>query len=131
MMKKRPADSLSRRERQIMDVLHRRRRATVAAVRAELPSAPSYSAVRTLLGILEDKGHVRHTIDGPRYVYEPVAPRAVERRSALRHLIHTFFNGSTAQAMMALLDSADRTTLDRKQLDELARRIEAARREGR
>lgn len=124
------ADSLSRRERQIMNVLHRLRRATVAAVREGMPSPPSYSAVRTLLGILEDKGHVRHLLDGPRYVYEPVTSRAVERRSALRHLVRTFFDGSTEEAMLALLDSADRT-LDRKQLDELARRIAAARREDR
>jgi predicted transcriptional regulator len=123
-------DSLSRRERQIMDVLHRLQRATVADVRAHLPSPPGYSAVRTLLGILEDKGHVRHAVDGPRYVYEPVASRAVERRSALRHLVRTFFDGSTASAMLALLESADKR-LDPDQLDELARWIAAARREGR
>jgi predicted transcriptional regulator len=115
------ADSLSRRERQIMDILHRVPRATAATVRAELPSPPSYSAVRALLRILED---------GPRYLYEPVAPRAAERRSAVRHLVRTFFDGSTEEAMAALIDSADRT-LNRKQLDELARRIAAARREGR
>ena len=124
------ADSLSRRERQIMDVLHRLERATVAVVQQELPAPPSYSAVRALLRILEDKGHVRHLVDGPRYVYEAVAPKAVERRSAVRHLIRTFFDGSTEDAMAALIDSAD-TALDRKQLDKLARRIAAARREGR
>jgi predicted transcriptional regulator len=122
--------SLSRRERQIMDVLYRLGRATAAAVRDELPSPPSYSAVRALLRILERKGHVRHAVDGPRYVFEPVATRAVERRSALRHLVRTFFDGSPADAMLALLDSAD-TSLDKKQLDALARRIAAARREGR
>ena len=124
------ADSLSRRERQIMDILHRVPRATVATVREELPLPPSYSAVRALLRILEDKGHVRHLVDGPRYLYEPVAPRAVERRSAVRHLVRTFFDGSTEDAVAALLDSADKS-LDRKQLDELARRIAVARKEGR
>lgn len=122
--------SLSRRERQIMDVLHRVPRATVAAVRAELPSPPSYSAVRALLAILERKGHVRHIVDGPRYLYEPVAARAVEQRSALRHLVKTFFAGSTEDAVIALIESGD-TRLSRKQLDELARRIAAAKREGR
>jgi predicted transcriptional regulator len=124
------ANALSRRERQIMDALHRLHRATVAEVRADLPSPPSYSAVRTLLGILESKGHVRHAVDGPRYVYEPVASRASERRSALRHVVRTFFDGSTESAMLALLESADKR-LDPEQLDELARRIAAARRDGR
>jgi BlaI family transcriptional regulator, penicillinase repressor len=124
------AHSLSRRERQIMDVLHRTPRATVAAVRAELPSPPSYSAVRALLGILEKKGHVRHLADGPRYLYEPIASRAVERKSAIRHLIHTFFEGSTEDAVLALLESSD-TKLTRPQIDDLVRRIAAARREGR
>src|SRR5262245_45604619 len=125
-----PHDSLSRRERQIMDVLHRIPRATAATIREEMPSPPSYSAVRALLRILEDKGHVRHQADGPRYVYEPVAPRATLRQSALRHLVRTFFNGSTEDAVAALIDAAD-TKLTRKQLDDLARRIAAARREGR
>lgn len=124
------ADSLSRRERQIMDILHRVRRATVAEVRDELARAPSYSAVRTLLRILEHKGHVRHVAEGPRYVYMPVASGVVERRSALRHLVYTFFDGSTEAAMLALLESSD-GTLSRKRLDELGRRIAAARREGR
>jgi predicted transcriptional regulator len=123
-------DSLSRRERQIMDVLHRIPRATAATIREQLPSPPSYSAVRALLRILEEKGHVRHLVDGPRYVYEPVAPRAVQRQSALRHLVRTFFNGSTGDAVAALIDAAD-TRLTPKQLDDLARRIAAARREGR
>jgi len=124
------AHSLSRRERQIMDVLHRLPRATVAAVRTELPSPPSYSAVRALLGILEKKGHVRHVIDGPRYLYEPVASRALERKSAIRHLIRTFFEGSTQDAVLALLESSD-TRLSRKEIDDLLQRIAAARREGR
>ena len=123
-------DTLSRRERQIMDVLHRIPRATAATIREEMPSPPSYSAVRALLRILEGKGHVRHLVDGPRYVYEPVAPRATHRQSALRHLVRTFFNGSTEDAVAALIDAAD-ARLTRKQLDDLARRIAAARREGR
>src|SRR6185295_19242971 len=116
------AHSLSRRERQIMDVLHRIPRATVSMVRAELPSPPSYSAVRALLTILEKKGHVRHLVDGPRYVYEPLASRVVERKSALRHLVHTFFAGSTEDAVLALLESAD-TKLSPAKVDELLQRI--------
>jgi predicted transcriptional regulator len=113
-----------------MDVLHRRQHATAAEIRDDLPAAPSYSAVRALLRILEEKGHVRHLVDGPRYVYEPTGSRAVERRSALRHLVRTFFDGSVETAMAALIDTAE-DPLDRKQLDALARRIAAARREGR
>ena len=124
------ADVLSRRERQIMDILHRVPQATVAMVRKELASPPSYSAVRALLRILEEKGHIRHLVDGPRYLYEPVAPRTVLRQSAMRHLVRTFFDGSTEDAVAALLESGDKK-LSRKQLDELARRIAAARREGR
>jgi BlaI family transcriptional regulator, penicillinase repressor len=124
------AHTLSRRERQIMDILHRVPRATAAVVREELPSPPSYSAVRALLRILEEKGHVRHLVDGPRYVFEPTAPREAQRQSAVRHLVRTFFAGSTEAAVAALIESAD-TKLTRKQLDELARRITAARREGR
>ena len=96
--------SLSRRERQIMDVLYRAGRATVAEVRAELPAAPSYSAVRTMLRILEDKGHVRHDFDGPRYVYIPTVTREKAKRSALKHLVNTFFEGSATQVMAALVD---------------------------
>jgi predicted transcriptional regulator len=124
------AHSLSRRERQIMDVLHRIPRATVSMVRAELPSPPSYSAVRALLTILEKKGHVRHSVDGPRFVYEPLASRVVERKSALRHLVRTFFAGSTEDAVLALLESAD-TKLSPAQIDELLQRINDARRRGR
>ena len=124
------AHSLSRRERQIMDVLHRIPRATVSMVRAELPSPPSYSAVRALLTILEKKGHVRHFVDGPRYVYEPLTSRVVERKSALRHLVHTFFAGSTEDAVLALLESAD-TKLSSAKVDQLLQKITDARRRGR
>jgi predicted transcriptional regulator len=124
------AHSLSRRERQIMDVLYRVHRATAAEIQAQLPDPPSYSAVRALLRILETKGHIRHENDGAKYVFEPVAPRTAERKSALRHLVRTFFDGSTEDAVAALLDSAD-GELDADRLDELAKRIAAARKEGR
>jgi predicted transcriptional regulator len=124
------AHSLSRRERQIMDVLYRVHRATAADIQAQLPDPPSYSAVRALLRILETKGHIRHETDGAKYVFEPVAPRTAERKSALRHLVRTFFDGSTEDAVAALLDLAD-GALDADRLDELAKRIAAARKEGR
>jgi predicted transcriptional regulator len=104
MAKKLALPDLSRRERQIVDALHRMRRATAAEVREAMPSPPSYSAVRTLLRILEDKGHVRHEQDGPRYVYLPTVNRDKARRSAIRHLVRTFFDGSTEQAVATLLD---------------------------
>jgi BlaI family penicillinase repressor len=122
--------SLSRRERQIMDVLHRLQRASAAQVQAEMPDPPSYSAVRAHLRILEDKGHIRHIVDGPRYLFEPTAEREQERASAMRHLVRTFFNGSTEDAMVALLDTSD-TKLSKKQKDDLLRRIAEARKEGR
>lgn len=122
--------SLSRRERQIMDVLHRLPRASAAQVQAEMPDPPSYSAVRAHLRILEDKGHIRHIVEGPRYVYEPTVPREAERTSAVRHLVRTFFGGSTEAAMVALLDASDRK-LTKKQREDLLRRIADARREGR
>src|SRR5689334_3676383 len=87
-----------------MDVLHRERRATAAAVRAALASPPSYSAVRAMLRILEEKGHVRHEVDGPRYVYLPTVAREQAKRSALKHLLRTFFLGSKSQVMAALMD---------------------------
>ncbi len=121
---------LSRRERQIMDVLHRRERATAAEVQADLPDPPSYSAVRALLRILEHKGHIRHFDDGPRYVFEAVVPRSAERKTAIKHLVRTFFDGSITDAVQALVDSAD-GKLTKDQLDDLARRIAAARKEGR
>jgi BlaI family penicillinase repressor len=95
---------LSRRERQIMDVLYRHGRATAAEVQAELPDPPSYSAVRAMLRILETKGHTRHEQDGPRYVYVPTLARNKAKRSALKHLLNTFFEGSAEQVVAALLD---------------------------
>jgi predicted transcriptional regulator len=119
---------LSRRERQIMDVVYRRGRATAAEIHGDLPDPPVAAAVRTLLRILEEKGHLRHEKEGPRHVYYPVTPRSVAQRSAVRHLIGTFFNGSRAAAIAALLDESDRplTTDEREQIDIAVRRLRAA-----
>ena len=122
--------NLTRRERQIMDVIYARGRATVAEVLDGLSDAPSYSTVRTLLRLLEEKGRVRHEEAGPRYVYIPTVPREKARRSALRNVIQTFFDGSTEDAMAALLDLHDvrRRPLE---LDRIEALIDKARREGR
>ena len=98
---------LSRRERQIMDIIFTRGEATAAEVNAALPDQPSYSTVRTLLRILEEKGHLKHREDGPRFVYLPTRSRAVESRSALKRVVKTFFEGSLADAVAALVDTAD------------------------
>lgn len=120
---------LSRRERQIMDLLYRQGRATAAEVKTNLPDPPSYSAVRAMLRVLEEKGHVRHVQDGPRYVYAPSVARDRAKRSALRHVVRTFFDGSREQLVAALLD--DRSTrLSDDELERLARLIERARQEG-
>jgi predicted transcriptional regulator len=124
------ADDLSRRERQIMDSIYRRGKATAAEVLSDLPEPPSYSAVRTMLRLLEDKGHLRHEQDGPRYVYVPTVARENARLSALQHLVSTFFNGSAEQAMAALLEISDADLSD-EQLDRLQELIENARTEGR
>ncbi len=128
-MPRQPLLDLSRRERQIIDALFRLGRASAAEVRAELPDAPSYSAVRALLRILEDKGHVRHDQEGPRYVYMPTAARDSAKRSALRHLVQTFFEGSTTQAMSALLDSSS-SKLSEADLERLEHMLEQARKRG-
>lgn len=122
--------NLTRRERQIMDVVYARGRASVAEVLERLADAPSYSTVRTLLRLLEEKGRLRHEEDGPRYVYIPTIPREKARRSALRNVIQTFFDGSTEDAMAALLDLHDvrRRPLE---LDRIEALIDKARREGR
>jgi len=121
---------LSRREREIMDVIYRSGRATAAEVLEQLADPPSYSAVRALLRVLEDKGHLRHEADGPRYVFVPTVPRERARQSALRQLLHTFFDGSTEQAVAALLDLAS-TKLSDAELERLSRLIADARKEGR
>ena len=117
---------LSRRERQILDILYQRGQATAAEVQTELPEPPSYSA---LLRILEEKGHFRHEQDGPRYVYLPTISRDNAQRSALRHILQTFFDGSAEQAISALLD--DRSTrFSPAELDRLALMIDTARKSG-
>ena len=121
---------LSRRERQIMDALHHRGSATATEVQTALPEAPSYSTVRALLRILEDKGHIKHRREGARYVYLPRASRETARRSALKRVVSTFFQGSVAQAVAALLESAD-TRLSDSELHDLQQTIEQARKEGR
>jgi predicted transcriptional regulator len=120
---------LSRRERQIMDILFRRGRATAADVMEELPGEPSYSTVRTQLRVLEDKGHVRHELDGVRFVYMPVLARQAARKTALRHLVDTFFDGSSEQAVAALLGGEGARLTD-EQLDRIAAMIAKARKEG-
>ncbi len=120
---------LSRRERQILDILYQRGQATAAEVQNALPEPPSYSAVRALLRILEEKGHVRHQQDGPRYVYLPTVARDNAKRSAMRHMLKTFFDGSTEQAISALLDD-EAATLSPAELDRLARLIDTARKSG-
>ena len=121
-----PHHDLSRRERQIVDILYSQGRATAAEVQAALPDPPSYSAVRAMLRILEEKGHVRHEQDGPRYVYLPTVGRERAKRSALRHVLQTFFDGSAEQAISALLDASD-TRLSDRELDRLAKLIDQAR----
>jgi len=120
---------LSRRERQILDILYERGQATAADVQAALPEPPSYSAVRALLRILEEKGHVRHQQDGPRYVYLPTVARDNAKRSALHHMLKTFFDGSAEQAISALLDE-NSSRLSSAELDRLARLIDTARKSG-
>jgi BlaI family penicillinase repressor len=120
---------LTRRERQIMDVLFRRGRATASQVMEELPGNPSYSTVRTQLRVLEAKGHVRHEADGPRYVYMPAVPRHAARKSALRHLVNTFFDGSTAKVVAALL-GGEGTRLSDEELQRVADLVAKARKEG-
>ncbi len=117
---------LSRRERQIMDILFRRGEASVAEVQEDLPDPPSYSAVRTHLRILEEKGHVTHHQEGPRYVYRAVLAKEKAKRSALHHLVDTFFNGSAEQAMAALLDD-DASRLSESELERLSSLVEEAR----
>jgi BlaI family transcriptional regulator, penicillinase repressor len=129
LMTPEPHLDLSRRERQIVDILYAQGRATAAEVQSALPDPPSYSAVRAMLRILEDKGHVRHEQDGPRYVYLPTVGRDRAKQSALRHVLQTFFEGSAEQAISALLDSSD-TRLSDRELDRLAKLIDQARRTG-
>jgi predicted transcriptional regulator len=121
---------LARRERQIMEIIYRLDGATAAEVAAALPDPPSYSAVRTLLSILEGKGHLRHETRGTRYIYLPVISRARARRQALRELISTFFEGSPRDAVVTLIEEKGRE-LSADDLAEIRRRIDAAARKGR
>jgi len=123
-------DELGRRERQILEAVYRLGRASASEVQAQLPDPPSYSAVRAMLRILEAKGHLRHEADGPRYVYLPIVPRERARRSALRHVVDTFFSGSVEQAVAALIESTD-AKLSPDELERLLDRIARARKQGR
>lgn len=129
MMKAKPKpNALTRRERQIMDVLYQLERATVSEVLAKLADKTNYSTVRAQLRVLEGKGHVRHEEDGLRYVYVPRVPREVARRSALQHLVETFFEGSTEKAVAALL-GGEGWRISSNELDRLARLIAQSRKE--
>lgn len=123
-------EPLSRRERQIMDILHRLGQGTAAEIETALPDAPSYSAVRAHLRTLEDKGHVRHETEQLRYVFSPTVKPERARKSALRHLVDTFFGGSATDAAAALLDPRS-AKLPKADLDRLAKLIADARKEGR
>lgn len=122
--------SLSRREREIMDIVYEMKEASAQQVLERLPSPPSYSAVRALLRVLEQKGHLLHRQDGPRYVFVPCLPRDKARRSALAHLKRTFFDGSTADVVAALLDISEED-LSEDDYRTLAEIIDRARKEGR
>jgi predicted transcriptional regulator len=121
--------TLTRRERQIMDVLYRRGRATAAEVMADLPGEPNYSTVRTQLRVLEDKAHVRHDEEGLRYVYAPAVPRHAARKSALKHLVETFFDGSAEQVVAAVL-GGEASRLSDEELDRVSAMIDKARKDG-
>lgn len=127
-------ETLSRRERQILDILYEQGKASAAGIQAALPDPPSYSATRALLRILEEKGHVTHESDGPRYVFRPRVGKDRARKNALRHMVQTFFNNSAGDAVAALLD-ASAGQLKPEDLDRMEgliekARIEKARKEG-
>ena len=128
-MKKPISHSLSRRERQIMDILYRNGRATAAEIHQALPDPPSYSAVRAKLRVLEEKGHIRHEEQALRYVYMPLVHRDRAKQSALKHLLETFFDNSAEQAITALLD-LPKADLTREKLDRLSNLIEKVKQEG-
>jgi len=128
-MKKDGHRNLSRRERQIMDILYQRGRAAASEIQQALPDPPTYSAVRAKLRVLEEKGHVRHEEESLRYVYVPTVAREAARRSALRHMVSTFFGGSVEQTVAALLDLSA-ANLSNNDLDRISSLIEVARKEG-
>ena len=119
----------SRRERQIMEILYQRGKASASEVREAMEDAPSYSAVRAMLRVLEEKGHVRHQEEGLKYVYVPVVARDKAKRSAVKHVLDTFFAGSPEQIVAALLD-VSASKLTREELDRMSEMIDKARREG-
>lgn len=125
-----PTHDLTRRERQVMDILHRRGGSTVAEIMAELPDPPTYSAVRSILRILGEKQLIDFKEDGPRYVYSPAAPTERAQADMLAHVVRTYFAGSTEQAMTALLRMSD-TSVGEETLDSLRAQIDSARRKGR
>jgi BlaI family transcriptional regulator, penicillinase repressor len=129
-MAKTERPNLSRRERQIMDILYRCPRASASEIHEAMPDRPSYSAVRATLRILEEKGHIRHEEEGLRYVYTPIVARERATRSALKHLLETFFEGSPEKAVVALLDASS-AKLSSEELDRIAGLIDKARKEER
>jgi predicted transcriptional regulator len=120
---------LSRRERQIMEILYQRGKASASEVRESMEDAPGYSAVRAMLRVLEEKGHVKHEADGLKYVYVPMVTREKAKRSAVKHLLDTFFNDAPDQVVAALLDVSSKR-MKREDLDRMAEMIEKARKEG-
>jgi predicted transcriptional regulator len=130
LMTKNAHTHLSRRERQIMDIIYGQGQATAAEVMERLPDPPGYSAVRAMLRLLEEKGYVKHEQDGMRYIYLPTLSREKARQSALKQLVQTFFDGSTEEAVAAILDMS-RSKLSDNDLDRLSDLIEKARKEGR
>jgi len=124
-----PHNALTRRERQIIDILYRRGRATANEVMDDLSGEPSYSTVRTQLRVLEAKGHVRHDEEGLRYVYTPAVPRHTVRKSALKHLVETFFDGSTEKVVSALLGGEGARISD-EELERIAELVAKAKNEG-
>ena len=128
-MPKNPFSTLSRRERQIMEILYQRGKASASEIREAMEDAPSYSAVRAVLRVLEEKGHVKHQAEELKYVYLPTVNRDKAKRSAVKHLLETFFNDSPKQIVAALLDISS-PRLTREELDQMAEMINQARREG-
>lgn len=124
------ANALGRRERQIMDVIHRQGRVSVGDVRKALADPPTYSAVRGMLRLLEDKGHIRHEVEGLKYMYSATVSRTAAQRFALRHLVQTFFGGSASEAAASLLEMSD-APLTNEDAERLAAIIQDAKREGR
>ena len=125
-----PHHQLSRRERQIMDIIYQRGQATAAEVLENLPNPPGYSAVRAMLRLLEEKGYLKHEQDGPRYLFKPTLARGKARKSAMKQMLETFFDGSTEQAVAALLNLS-KSKLGKEELDRLSQMIETAKKEGR